>query len=52
MVETLSQSAKATGAAVSLGISRDTMKRHLSNIYAKANVETLQQFMMLIGRLS
>jgi DNA-binding CsgD family transcriptional regulator len=52
VVKALSQSANATGAAVSLGISRDTMKRHLSNIYAKAGVETLQQFMMLIGRLS
>ena len=52
VVETLAQSSNATGAAMSLSISRDTMKRHLSNIYSKADVKTLQQFMMLLGRLS
>jgi DNA-binding CsgD family transcriptional regulator len=52
VVDALSHADNASDAARSIGISRDTMKSHLSRIYGKTGINSLPQLMLLIGRLS
>jgi DNA-binding CsgD family transcriptional regulator len=52
VVDALSYSDNASEAARAIGISRDTMKSHLSRIYGKTGVNSLPQLMLLIGKLS
>ncbi len=50
VVETLTSSPNATQAAKTIGISRDTIKSHLSRIYSKTESASLSQLMLLVGR--
>ncbi|MBX2806114.1 MAG: hypothetical protein KTR19_09090 [Hyphomicrobiales bacterium] len=52
VADALTCSDNASDAARSIGISRDTMKSHLSKIYGKAGVNSLPQLMLLIGKLN
>ena len=50
VLERLTQCATATQAARDLQISRETMKSHLHNIYAKTACASLPQLLLLVGR--
>jgi DNA-binding CsgD family transcriptional regulator len=49
-LDALSRVPTVTAAAASLGLSRDTMKTHLSQIYAKTQCNSLAELMRLVGR--
>lgn len=50
VMEALAESPTAAKAAAKLGVSRETIKSHLKNIYAKTDVSSLPQLMLLLGR--
>lgn len=52
VVSALAARANATLAASELGLSRETVKSHLRNIYGKTGTVSIGQLMLLIGKLS
>ena len=50
VVAALTINPNATKAATSISISRETMKSHLTHIYGKADINSLPQLMLLVGR--
>ena len=52
VVAALAQTANATQAAALLGIGRETVKSHLTNIYDKSGTHSLSQLMLVIGQFA
>lgn len=51
VVDALITSSNASEAARSINLSRETVKSHLTSIYAKTGTRSLTQLMLLIGKL-